>query len=162
MPIHPTFNFLPCSRSKSHYASPNYHRPTTMLHGLLDMLRSNALSISNPTPWPTIWVKHISIRLVIKIYAFSSMVQFSYLWANLGHVRTCLRLKMASFVAFVHPIQPLLKHVLQWCQTTIYLFQIEDVLLPQMQFQVDLQLQEWHNASCLGLQEALDALLIVF
>ena len=94
MPFHPTFNCVPCSRPKSRHASPNQHRPTTMLHGLMDMLRSNAFSISNPTPWPIIWVKPIDLRLVSENHVLSiMMVQFSYLWANLRHVRTWLRLK---------------------------------------------------------------------
>ena len=143
MPIHPTFNFIPCSQPKSRHASPNHHWPTSMLHNLMNMLRSNAFSISNPTPWPTISAKPIYICLVtenhvypiinasscftiwwtcwgptcspspiqhhdlpselnlfifvssLKIMCFqSSMVQFSYLWANLKCARTCLRLKI--------------------------------------------------------------------
>ena len=50
MPIHPTFNFVPCSQPKSRHASPNHHRLTTVLHILIDMLRSNTIYISNPTP----------------------------------------------------------------------------------------------------------------
>ena len=46
------FNFLPRSQPKSHHTSPNYHRLTTMPYNLMDVLRSNAISISNPTPWP--------------------------------------------------------------------------------------------------------------
>ena len=70
MPIHSTFNFLPCSQPKSRHASPNHHRPTTMFHGLMDMLRSNTISISNPTSWPTIWVEPIYLCLVTKNYTF--------------------------------------------------------------------------------------------
>ena len=66
MPIHPTFNSIPCSRPESRHAFPNRQRPTTMLHGLMDMLASNAFSISNPTPWPTIWFKPIYLCLVTK------------------------------------------------------------------------------------------------
>ena len=64
MSIHHTFNFVPCPQPKSHHASPNYHWSTTMLHSLLDMLRSNAFSISNPTPWPTIWARPIYLCLI--------------------------------------------------------------------------------------------------
>jgi hypothetical protein len=100
MPIHPTFNFIPCSRPKSRHASPNHHRPTAMLHGLMDMLRSNAFSISNPTLWPTIWVKPIYLCLLTENHAFqSSVVLFSYFWANLMHARTRLRL-INSFLCY--------------------------------------------------------------
>ena len=70
MPIHLTFNYVPWSESKRCHASPNHHRPTTMLHGMMDMLWSNAFSISNPTPWPTIWVKLICLCLVIEKHTF--------------------------------------------------------------------------------------------
>ena len=70
MPIHPTFNFVPCSQPKSCHASPNHCQPTTIPHGLMYMLRSNAISISNPTPWPTIWVKPIYLCLVTENHAF--------------------------------------------------------------------------------------------
>ena len=64
MHVHPTLNYVSCSPPQSRHMSQNHHLPITMLHGLMDMLRSNALSISN-----------------------------SYsLWANLMRVRTCLRL----------------------------------------------------------------------
>jgi hypothetical protein len=36
----------------------------------MDMLASNAFSISNPTPWPTIWVKPIYLCLITKNHAF--------------------------------------------------------------------------------------------
>ena len=70
MPIHPTSNFVPCSRLKSCHASPNHRRPSTMLYSVMDMLRSNVFSISNPTPWPTIWIKLIYLCLVTKNHAF--------------------------------------------------------------------------------------------
>ena len=68
--MHPTFNFVPFSRPKSRCASPNHHQPTTMLHSLMDMLRSNAFSIFNPTPWPTIWVKLVYFCLVTENHVF--------------------------------------------------------------------------------------------
>ena len=55
-------------------------------------------------------------------------------------------LETTSFVALVHLIQPISKHAsqqIQQCQTTIYIFQSKVVLLSKMQFQVDLQYQEW-------------------
>ena len=73
MPIHPTFNFVPCSQPESRHASLNHHQPTTMLHGLMDMLRCNAFSISNPTPWRTIWVKPTYLCLITKNHAFSNI-----------------------------------------------------------------------------------------
>ena len=70
MPIHPTFNFVPCSRPKSRNASPNHHWSTTILHSVMNMLRSNAFSISDPTPWPTMWIKPIYLCLVTKNLTF--------------------------------------------------------------------------------------------
>ena len=70
MAIHPTFNFVPLFRLKSRHASPNHHWPTTVLHSLMDMLRSNAFSISNPTSWPTIWIKLVYFCLVTENYVF--------------------------------------------------------------------------------------------
>ena len=51
-------------------ASPNHHRPTTMLHNLMDMLKSNAFSISNPTPWHVIQVELIYLCQVAKNHTF--------------------------------------------------------------------------------------------
>jgi hypothetical protein len=104
MLIHPTFKFVPCSWPKSPHASSNHHRPTTTLHSAMDMLRSNVFSISNPTPWPTIWIKPIYLFLITKITRFNlSMVQFSYLWANLRRARTCLQLKNGFFCCTCAP-----------------------------------------------------------
>jgi hypothetical protein len=94
MPIHPPFNYVPWSRPKSHHAFPNHHQPTIMLHGMMDMLRSNAFSISNPTSWPTIWVESIYLCLVTENPRFqSSNGSILILWANLKRMRTCLQLK---------------------------------------------------------------------
>jgi hypothetical protein len=62
MPIHPTFNFVPCSQKPS--CIPNHHQPTTMLCDLIDLLRSNMFSISNPTSRPIIWIKLVYLCLV--------------------------------------------------------------------------------------------------
>ena len=35
MHVHPNFKFVPCSWPKSCHASPNHHRPNTMLHCLI-------------------------------------------------------------------------------------------------------------------------------
>jgi hypothetical protein len=87
--IHPTFNFVSCSGPKNRHASPNHHRSTIMFHGLVDMLRSNAFSISNSTPWPTIWVRPIYLCFVTQSHAFLIIInsQFSYLCANLRRKR---------------------------------------------------------------------------
>ena len=66
MPLHS----IPCSWSKNRHASPNHHRPTTMLHSVMHMLSSNAFSIFNPTPWPTIRVKPIYHCLVTQNHMF--------------------------------------------------------------------------------------------
>ena len=94
MPIHHTFKFLPCSCPKRHHISPNHHWSTTILHGVMDMLRYNVFSISNPTLWPNHMTKFFFIFVSsLKVTSFQpSMVQFSYLWANLRHARTCLEL----------------------------------------------------------------------
>ena len=57
--------------AKSYHASPNDYRPTPMFHNLMDMLRPSAYSITNPTPWPTIWVEHIYFCLATKKHAFT-------------------------------------------------------------------------------------------
>ena len=93
MSIHPTFNFVPCSQSKSRHASSNHHRPIIMLHSSMDMLRSSTtFSISNPKSWPTIWVEPIYLCLVTENHAFPIINgPISYLWANLKRARTCLQ-----------------------------------------------------------------------
>jgi hypothetical protein len=85
---------LSFSQPKNRHASPNHHRPTTMLHSLMDMLRSNTFFIFNPISWLTIWSNLFIFVSSLKITHFqSSMVQFAYLWANHMHARTCLRLR---------------------------------------------------------------------
>ena len=128
MLIHPTFDFIQCSRPESRHASPNHHQPTIMLHDLMNMLRCNAFS--NLTSWPIKLNVFIIVSLLEITHFQSSMVQFSYLWANLRRVKTYLRLKTEfkhccicellhkRIAALVHPIQPLLKHTSQWCLTT--------------------------------------------
>ena len=93
MPIYPTFNSIPCPWPRSRHASPNHHRPTNMLHGVMDMLRSNVFCISNLKHGPPFELSLFIFVLWLKITRFqSSMVQFSYLWENLKSARTCLRL----------------------------------------------------------------------
>ena len=75
MLIYPTFNFVSCSWTESCWGttrspSPNHHRPTIMFHSMMDMLRYNAFSISNPTPWPTIQVKSSYHCFVIENHTF--------------------------------------------------------------------------------------------
>ena len=70
MPIHVAFNFVPCSRPKSCHASPNHHRPITMLYTLMDMLRSNMFSMSNRISWPIIRFKPKYFCLVPKNHKF--------------------------------------------------------------------------------------------
>ena len=94
MPIHPTFNYIPCSMPRNHHASPNHQWPITMLHDMMDMLRSNVFSmISNPTLWPTIGVKPIYICCVTENHAFP-IIDGPILipWANRKRARTYLRL----------------------------------------------------------------------
>ena len=71
MLIHPTFNFVLCYWPKSRNASPKSSPTTTMLHSLMDMLRSNTFSIFNPTLWPTILVKPIYFCLITKYHTFT-------------------------------------------------------------------------------------------
>ena len=71
MLIHPTFKFVSYSQLKSRHASPNHHRPTNMLHCLMDMLRSNASPIQ--TPWPSIWVEFIYLCFVTENHVFSTI-----------------------------------------------------------------------------------------
>ena len=87
VPIHPTFNFVPCSRLKSCHASPNHHWPPPCF-----------------TVWWTCWgptrspspIQHHDLPYELNLFIFvsslktpcfqSSMVQFSNLWANLRRV----------------------------------------------------------------------------
>ena len=75
--------------TKSYHASPINHQPTTMPPGLMDMLRSNAFSISNPTKW-----LEPCFCLVIKNHAFpiSSGPIFTPL-DKLWRAKTCIRPK---------------------------------------------------------------------
>jgi hypothetical protein len=115
MPIHPTFNFVSCSRPNSRHASPNHQWPTGMLQNLMDILRSNMSFTFNPTSWPTIWVKPIYLCLVIKNHSFSIingpiLIPLS---KTLGMRELGNNSKMVSFATLVNPIQRLSKHASQ-------------------------------------------------
>ena len=71
--IHFTFNSMPDSKSKSCHTTPNHDMSTTMFHYLLDMLQLYMLSICYPTPWPTIGIKVVYLRLIIENNAFPIM-----------------------------------------------------------------------------------------
>ena len=104
MLIHPTFNFIPCSRPKSRHASPNYQRPPIMAHGLMDMLRSNAFSIFNPTPWPTILITPTYICIVIGNHTFPSINGPILIpSANLMLARACSWLRNCFFCCTCAP-----------------------------------------------------------
>ena len=112
MPIHPTFNIVSCSRPKSRHASPNHQWPTSMLHNLMDILRSNMFFIFNPTSWPTSWVKPIYLCLVTRNLSFSIINGpiLMIVSKTLGMGEHKNDSKMVSFAALVHPIQRLSKH----------------------------------------------------
>lgn len=73
MLIHTTFNFGQSSQSQSCYTTPNHDLHPTMLHGLTDMLRSNAFTISNPTPRPTFGIKFVYLCLIAENNTFPIM-----------------------------------------------------------------------------------------
>ena len=78
---------------------------------MMDTSRSNVFSISNPTPWPTIWVKPICLCFITENHTFPTI--HGPILIPLSKPQVCenvFRTKTASFVALVHPIQPLLKH----------------------------------------------------
>ena len=94
MPIYPTFNFVPCPWPKSCYAS--------LIITDAPLCFMVWWTCWGPTRSPSP-IQHHDPPHELDLFIFvlslkitrlqSSMVQFSYLWANLRHARTCLRFK---------------------------------------------------------------------
>ena len=160
MPIHPTFNFVPCSRPKSHHASPNHHQPTTMLDDLMNILRSTPFSISNPTPWPIIWIKFIYFYLVTKNHAFPIIngpmlipLSNSHACENMFTTNKWLPLLHLCSQSSASQSMPHSDVRKQFTCFRLKLFCCHKCS-SKLTF-------SWHNASSLNLQKALDALFFV-
>ena len=124
----------------------------------MDMLRSNAISISNPTPWPTIFFEPIYICLHTENHAFPIihgpiLIPLSKLqacenmfmtqkWFPLLHLCTQSNLSQTRLTMISNNNL----HVSNWSCFV--------VAIPSRP-----SVQEWYIASSLGLQETVDALL---